>query len=101
MTTLKDNGLVEFRFFRPEAHRVKIAGSFSNWKPLVDMTPEPDGEKGWWQVRLPIPPGEYRFRYEVDGRWFTDFGAHGVEVSENRFDSVLVVPLKVTKENDN
>jgi 1,4-alpha-glucan branching enzyme len=97
MTSVQDNGQVEFRFFRPEATEVSIAGDFNGWDPSVDgMTP--DGQ-GWWIASLTLPPGEYRFRYHADGQWFTDFAAQGVEMSKFGWNSLLLVPGEVEEES--
>lgn len=89
MTQLLSDGRVEFRFYRPDASQVRIAGDFSNWEPKLAMDP---AAKGWWLLQVLIPPGEYRFRYEIDGRWFTDFTAQGFEPSPYGLNSILVVP---------
>jgi hypothetical protein len=39
-----------------------------------------------------IQAGEHRFRYWVDGHWFTDFAAYGVELTKFGWNSVLLVP---------
>ena len=51
----------------------------------------PDQEQGWWVAEMQLEPGEYRFRYLADGRWFTDFASHGVELKRHGWESVLVV----------
>ena len=58
--------LVASRFviFQPEVHQVEIAGSFNGWKKVA-LTPI--GDSGYWEVRLPLPSGEYRFAYILDG----------------------------------
>jgi len=95
MTTLLSDGQVEFRFFRPEAVHIRIAGSFSRWLPVLEMQAL---SNGWWRALLALPPGVHRFRYEVDGRWFTDFAASGVEPacqnlhSPCTLDSIVIVP---------
>jgi 1,4-alpha-glucan branching enzyme len=89
MTTVLDDGRVEFRLYRPEAGHVNIAGDFSGWLPTVGMG---RGSDGWWSALLDLLPGEYRFRYEVDGRWFTDFNSSGLEPSPFGLNSVLIVP---------
>jgi 1,4-alpha-glucan branching enzyme len=90
MTDVKQNGQVEFRFYRPGVNRVDLAGDFNDWRPET-ATMRPDGE-GWWVAVMPLPPGEYRFRYVADGRWFTDFAANGVEQTPLGWNGIVVVP---------
>jgi 1,4-alpha-glucan branching enzyme len=90
MTSNGKDGTVEFRFFRPHAAGVQLAGDFSNWSANpVSMRNNGDG---WWFVSLKLNPGEYRFRYIADGNWFTDFASHGIETCPNGWNSVLLVP---------
>jgi len=89
MTDVKRDGCVEFRFYRPGANRVDLAGDFTDWQPRATMTPDGDG---WWVAVMPLPPGEYRFRYVADGRWFTDFAANGVEQTPMGWNGIVVVP---------
>ncbi|MGH7214163.1 MAG: glycogen-binding domain-containing protein [Tepidisphaeraceae bacterium] len=91
MTSILKDGQIEFRFFRPGAVEVKIAGDFCGWRGdrALEMQPECDG---WWSAHATLEPGEYRFRYLADGRWFTDFAAHGVEYARHCWNSVLIVP---------
>ena len=50
-----------------QASVVQVAGEFSDWKPL-DMTGP--NEDGWWQIDLgDLPPGEYGYKYLLDGVW--------------------------------
>lgn len=62
--------LYEFRIHRPEARSVFLAGTFNNWNP--DHHPAVKDEKGIWRVRLALPPGEYLYRFIVDGKWEMD-----------------------------
>jgi chromosome partitioning protein len=53
------------------AQRVLIAGDFNNWSPM--STPmQTNGKPGVWTTKLPLPPGRYRYRLVVDGKWITD-----------------------------
>lgn len=90
MTQVLSDGRIEFRFFLPGVGHVKLAGDFNGWQPVLSLSPA--DTDGWWSLRLAIPPGEYRFRYEVDGRWFTDFASDGVEPCPFGLNSVLIVP---------
>lgn len=68
---------VTFRFLRPQAHIVNLAGEFNQWRlGELSMCSSPDG---FWTATLQLPPGEYRFRYWADGHWFSDYAAFGVE----------------------
>ena len=78
MVIHQHDGSVEFAYFRPAAQQVTLVGDFNNWQP-GELPLERD-ERGWWRVRLALGPGEYRFKYQVDGKiWEADFAAYGVE----------------------
>lgn len=89
MTSIRNNGVVSFRFFRPDAKAVAVSGDFKQCTNECAM--RPDQEQGWWVAEMQLEPGEYRFRYLADGRWFTDFASHGVELKKHGWESVLVV----------
>lgn len=92
MTSIKDDGAVEFRFYRPQVNQVKLAGDFSQWvRQAISMQP---AGGGWWTAKLTLPPGDYRFRYIADGIWFTDYAAHGIEACEDGWNSVVLIPEK-------
>jgi 1,4-alpha-glucan branching enzyme len=89
MTNVTAGGLVEFRFYRPEASAVSVAGSFNQWSHH-DLPMNSVGE-GWWTAKVALPAGEYRFRYLADHQWFTDFAAYGIEPTNFGMNSILVV----------
>ena len=90
MTIVRQDGSVEFRFFRPEARDVRVAGDFNGWSgDALHMKP---AGNGWWSVRTVLGSGEYRFRYVADGRWFTDYASNGVEFAKLGLNSLLIVP---------
>ncbi len=61
-----------FRLKAPEATRVSVVGTFNGWDPLAHPLQGPDRE-GVWNLRLPLPPGRYRYMFVLDGvRWVTD-----------------------------
>jgi len=81
---------VEFRFFRPSANRVHLAGDFNSWREgELRMVPSGDG---YWVAKMKLPPGEFRFRYCADGEWFADYAAFGVEPGRFGLDSIVLVP---------
>ena len=94
MVTLKED-FVEFRFFRPQAGQVDLVGDFNDWR--TGELPMKRSEDGYWQARMRLPAGEFKFRYCADGEWFTDFAAFGVEPGSFGLDSVLRVPHAALK----
>ena len=64
------------------AGQLAIAADFNNWKP--DTTPFRSNQRlGVWETCVPLPPGRYRYRLVVDGRWTTD--PHNTYVESNPF----------------
>ena len=81
---------VEFKFFRPAANHVALAGDFNNWR--VGELKMVRGEDGYWQAKMKLPAGEFRFRYCADGEWYADYAAFGVEPGRFGMDSIVRVP---------
>ena len=105
MTSIRPDGRVEFRFYRPDAMDVKVLGTFNEWYgDSIILDPEGDG---WWSAIARLEAGDHRFRYWADGNWYTDFAAYGVELTKFGWNSVLFVPemiddnrMKITPEVD-
>ena len=91
MVTLTDD-LVEFRFFRPQAHKVHLAGDFNHWRD-GELAMRPAGN-GYWVALVRLPAGEFKFRYCADGEWFADYAAFGVEPGRFGLDSIVRVPQR-------
>jgi len=90
------DGTVEFRFFRPKARRIALAGDFNNWhQSCFPMTRDADG---WWRYQLKLAPGCYQFRYRGDGQWYTDYAAFGLEHGPFGLNSVVLVDPALTHE---
>ena len=74
--------------------RVQIAGEFNGWRPERAPMVRNEG-LGVFELRLDLPPGAYRYRLVIDGRWCTD--AHNPERVWNAFgeaDNLLRVPRR-------
>lgn len=56
--------LNRFVIYEPAAHQVELTGSFTDWRrtPLQRV-----GNSGYWELTLPVPAGEHRFTYILDG----------------------------------
>ena len=97
MIVLETDGQVTFKVFLPHAGSVELVGDFTDWqrRRLVLKRVYP----GWWTATLPVPAGEYRFGYLVDGAiQIVDYGAHGVSLEGGRWVSRLVVGDSVPSE---
>lgn len=78
-----------FQCQSPGAQGVEIAGDFNSWipEPLVQKS-----VPGVWQKIIPMPEGEFRYKFIVDGEWQLDpFQEDIKENSFGSFDSYLKV----------
>ena len=62
---------VLFEWNNGAVEKVQLAGSFTQWKP-VEMVKTLGTDK--WALKLDLPPGEYEFKFVVDGNWVHDEG---------------------------
>jgi len=90
MVTVNDDGCTHFRFFRPNAANVFVAGDFNEWR--TDQLKMASCGNGYWELTVRLPRGDHKFRYVADGLWHTDFAAFGVE--PERFGPVSVVRVR-------
>jgi hypothetical protein len=54
-----------FVIYEPDAKRVEIAGSFTNWKRIPMRRA---GASGYWELTLVLPQGEYYYSYILGGQ---------------------------------
>ncbi len=54
----------------PDAGAVFIAGSFNAWSPDADAMAKNDD--GIWVITLMLEPGQYEYKFVVDGTWMED-----------------------------
>jgi chromosome partitioning protein len=80
---------VTFTIEAPEAEQVLLVGDFNDW--TADGS-EMDPIGGVWTKVIKLPPGRYRYRYVIDGRWQNDPSNAAVEPNPyGGHDSVLVI----------
>jgi chromosome partitioning protein len=80
---------VTFAIEAPEAEHVLLAGDFNEWT-LDGSEMDPIG--GVWTKVIKLPPGRYRYRYVIDGRWQNDPSNAAVEPNPyGGHDSILVL----------
>ena len=61
---------VVFRVFQPRARRVSVCGEFNGWSPEANPM-ELQGE-GRWQTVVALKPGQYQYKFVIDGEWMPD-----------------------------
>ncbi len=69
----KSNGKVrktEFSLSAPHARIVSTAGDFNQWNP--SSHPMKMDDEGIWRISLTLNPGQYEYRFFVDGEWQND-----------------------------
>jgi 1,4-alpha-glucan branching enzyme len=81
---------VKFRYLNPHATDVRLAGSFNNWDTTA--TPMEKRTEGHWETELKLSPGEYQYRYFVDGAWQDDpASSNTVQNPFGAYNSVIAV----------
>ena len=53
---------------------VYIAGSFNSWSPEQDLMKDDDGD-GVYEITLKLAPGQYEYKFVIDGSWQEDAAA--------------------------
>jgi len=65
-----------FQIEAPQAECVKLAADFTAWDGLpLEMIKE---RSGTWAATVPLSPGEYAYRFIVDGDWADDPSAQAM-----------------------
>ncbi|MDZ7696202.1 MAG: isoamylase early set domain-containing protein [Deltaproteobacteria bacterium] len=61
---------VEFALSAIDAVCVSVAGDFNQWNP--ELNPLHKGGAGVWSIKIKLSPGQYQYRFFVDGEWQND-----------------------------
>jgi hypothetical protein len=69
------------------AMNVQLTGSFNGWN---DSTIPMNWKNGAWRTRIRLRPGEYRYKFVVDGIWISDPRNSNVKTDDN-LNSVIVI----------
>lgn len=85
------DGGIEFTFDHPSAGSVSLAGDFNSWN--MNAEPLTQDEDGIWRVVVDLGPGEYRYKFVVNGsEWIADpenprvvgdFGNSGITINDD------------------
>jgi hypothetical protein len=81
---------VQFRLEAAGAAHVALAGSFTGWRPEVELR---ESTPGIWSILLPLRPGVHDYAFVVDGeRWLADPHALQVEDGFGGANSRIALP---------
>jgi len=59
-----------FRLFAPSGKSVKLAADFTDWEQhALSLARD---QNGVWEIKVPLQPGNYAYRFLVDGQWQDD-----------------------------
>lgn len=85
-----------FRLYCPHATQVNVVGDFNTWSATATPMRKIKGDV--WEARLQLAPGEYRFRYLINGsQWLTDYACGRVVPNAHlSWDSLAVVKPRET-----
>ena len=82
---------VTFAVESPAAKDIYIAGDFNDWK-INDESRLARLENGYWEKRVKLPHGKYRYKFVVDGEWTIDSKNQGYEINAfGSFDSIMEI----------
>lgn len=61
---------IELKYNAPQARVVSVAGTFNNWDTHSLLAAK--GRNGNWTVKVALTPGNYEYKFIVDGSWLND-----------------------------
>lgn len=72
---------------------VMVAGSFNDWQPVRKL--EDKNNDGTYRCRLLLAPGEYQYKFQIDGEWRSDPANPNIVPNEfGSLNNVLIVKEK-------
>jgi 5'-AMP-activated protein kinase regulatory beta subunit len=74
---------ITFSFESSDAKEVILMGDFNNWNPKKH--PMKKDDNGKWTKAVLLPPGQYEYKFMVDGQWKED--PQNDRICSNKFGS--------------
>ncbi|OYU46648.1 MAG: hypothetical protein CFE44_01065 [Burkholderiales bacterium PBB4] len=69
-STLLHAEIVDFQLAQPQAKSVFLAGEMTSWDAGKQAMQQ--GPDGVWRLSLDLPPGQWLYKFVVDGQWVHD-----------------------------
>ena len=79
--SLKGKRRITFTLVAPKARQVSLAADFNQWQQ--DKHPMKKGKYGEWTRTVFVQPGEYEYKFWVDGKWMID--ERNPKIRRNRY----------------
>jgi len=61
---------IAFKYYAPQAKAVALVGTFNGWNAEANTLKK--NKEGNWSTVVSLFPGNYEYRFIVDGRWKDD-----------------------------
>lgn len=87
-----ENGRIHFRFHADEARGIELCGDFNDW--LLGANRFVRNGDGLWHADIQCqPPGNYRYKFVIDGQQWIEDPSHGVKEDDGHggFNSILSI----------
>ena len=68
--SLKGKRRITFSTMAPKARKVSLVADFNQWQP--ETHPMKKGKHGQWSRIVFLAPGEYDYKFWIDGVWTID-----------------------------
>jgi 1,4-alpha-glucan branching enzyme len=82
---------VRFSVEAPEAKKVLLAGDFTDWQAHARAMRKASPRGRRFSTTLTLKPGNYQYKFIVDGRWITDPKAEAIANPFGTHNSVVTV----------
>lgn len=71
---INEDGTVTFRYENADANEVYLCGNMNDWASAIGNEDYAfsKGEDGVWTLTIALAPGNYEYKFVVDGSWITD-----------------------------
>ena len=73
----------------PQARAVAVTGTFNHWDIRSPKYLLAKDSQGCWRVSLSLKPGQYEYRFFVDGHWADD--PQAAKTVQNKFGTMNAV----------
>ncbi len=69
MSNHEEHHEADFALHAPYNEHVALMGNWNDWEPI----PMERGDDGWWRVSVPLPDGDYQYKFQVKSKsYFSD-----------------------------